>query len=124
MSPPFPLLPVVVAIALLVRPDGAEAAQVCHADRGQLRAAVVVVVGSFRCEGFHHAIFGAGQQRFLSASATIDQSTGSCEREIVEATEAAQLAALKDPPAFCAEVESALLTWPALAAAARDLGAR
>ncbi|MEZ5926065.1 MAG: hypothetical protein R3D57_16975 [Hyphomicrobiaceae bacterium] len=112
-----------VLVGKLIHVAGASAGS-CHADPDRIAAAMAVVVASYKCSGFEHALFGKPLDIFIGKSGIIDQSTGACERERALATSAATDQMLAGREAFCTEIAARLASDPILAQALAASGAR
>ena len=96
----------------------------CYADPARLEAAMRVVVGSYKCDGFRQAITGKSYTVFMSRTGIIDQTTGPCQREISELVSTLSLEAVKGRAAYCASVTGALDADQKMNDVAVEVGAR
>lgn len=102
----------------------APAKAVCYADPARLEAAVRVIVGSYKCDGFRQAISGKAYTLFMSRSGIIDQTTGPCQREIAALVQSLSIESVKDRAGYCQAVAAALAADSQLAEVASRIGAR
>lgn len=96
----------------------------CYADREQLAKAMAIVVASAKCPGYAQALFGETLDVFIRKTRLIDQTTGGCLRERMQAVNQATDRLLSDRAAFCGDVEATLASDDGLAQALREAGAR
>lgn len=95
----------------------------CYADREQLAKAMAIVVASAKCPGYEQALFGEALDVFIRKTGLIDQTTGGCLRERMQAVNQATDRLLADRAAFCSEAAAALASDAGLAQALREAGA-
>lgn len=112
------------ALAALIPAAAPASAGTCYADRDGLAKAMAVVVASAKCPGYEQALYGAALDIFIRKTGLIDQTTGGCQRERMQAVNEATDRLLADRAAFCADVEAALASDASLAQALRAAGAR